>query len=209
MVKDIEVEVMGSLSAEKFKEIKKLFDEKAVFEKKKERLSFMYFKGKIPKDVAEIKEEMVDLRWRVTNKEPEIVLKYGNFTGSHVRKEIALHPNKEDLNEYVEFLKLIGWHLGVVYATKTQVYTYKEIEFSLAEIKDYGYNFEAEILTDKANSENVKEKIIKELSLLGLKPFEEEGLNKQCNTINNKKELQFDLNEVSFDEIRKRFKEFF
>ena len=53
-----------------------------------------------------------------------------------------------------------------------------------------------------------KQKIEAELSKLELKPFDEQGLNKQCNAINNKKELQFDFSKQQFKDIEVRFKEF-
>jgi len=209
MKNQIEVEFIGSLSKEKFQELKSLFEKEGEFKKQKIRLSLMYFRDRIPEDLSEIKDEPVDLRFRVTNKQPEIVLKHGLFTASHARKEISIEMKPEESEKYIEFLSCLGWNIGVIYATKTFAYTYKGIEFSLIEIKDYGYNFEAEILTNKSEVDEAKKTITKELENLGLKPFDEEGLNKQCNAINNKTDLQFDLSKQSFKEIRDRFREFF
>ena len=207
--KQIEVEFIGAINKGKFLELRNLFEKSGKFKKNKERLSFMYFRDKIPKDLVEIKDEPVDLRFRVTNKKPEIVLKYGTFSGSHARKEISIDIKNEDIEKYIEFLSLLGWNIGVIYATRTFVCEYKEIEFSLIEIKDYGYNLEAEILTNKDKVEEAKKNIMAELNALTIKPFDERGLNKQCNTINNKKELQFDLSKQPFNELKNRFKEFF
>jgi len=209
MANQIEVEFIGSLTNNKFEELKELFAKQGKFKKQKQRLSFMYFKNKIPKELEEIKDELIDLRIRITNKEPEVMLKYGLFTGSHARKEIALNPSQEELPNYVDFLKGLGWHLGVLYATETFVYTYKGIEFSLIKIKDYGYNFEAEIMTDENKIEETKTEINKQLIELGLKTFDESGLNKQCNEINNKKDLQFDFLKDDFEQIKERFADFF
>ena len=205
----IEVEYIGEISEERFSELRELFEKKGKFKKEKKRLSFMYFRDSIPKDIGEIKDEPVDLRFRVTNKQPEIILKYGIFDASHARKEISIEFSSEESERYIEFLKCLGWHLGVIYATHTLTYEYNGIEFALAEIKGYGYNFEAEILTDDSNVVEAKKKIEQELKVLGIKPFDEQGLNKQCNVVNNKKELQFDFNKTSFEEIKERFKEFF
>lgn len=209
MKKEIEVEFIGKLSKEKFEKLKELFTRKGEFKGEKNRLSFMYFREKIPRDIKEIKNEKVDLRFRITNKKPEIVLKYGTFNASHSRKEISILINPSDCEKYLEFLSLLGWNIGVIYATKTYVYNFKGIEFSLVEIKDFGYNFEAEILSSKKDIEKSKKRIIALLKKLNLKPFDEKGLNKQCNKINNKKELQFDFNKQSLNEIKTRFKEFF
>ncbi len=207
--KDIEVEISGKISLEQFKKIREILEEGGTFKKLKARLSFMYFRNSIPKDLSEIKDDLVDLRFRVTNKEPEIVLKYGSFTGNHARKEITLSLTKENMSNYIEFLNLLGWSRIVVYATRTYTYQYQNIEFALVEIKDYGYNFEAEIITDESHIAEAQEKIREELNRLGLVPFSDEDLTLQCNQINNTKKLQFDLNLNTLVEIKSRFKEFF
>ncbi|MBI2628460.1 hypothetical protein HYW74_00055 [Candidatus Pacearchaeota archaeon] len=204
-----EVEYIGEISKEKFDILKELFKSKGKFKKQKQRLSFMYFREFIPKGLSEIKNETVDLRFRVTNKQPEIILKYGLFDASHARKEISIEFELEESEKYIDFLSCLGWKIGVIYAAETLVYEYNEIEFSLVEIKDYGYNFEAEILADEDKVKEAKNKIEKQLNKLELKPFDEKGLNIQCNTINNKKDLQFDFSKQSFSEIKGRFKEFF
>jgi len=207
--KNIEVEMMGGINTNKFNSLKDFFDKNAKFKKKKERLTLMYFRDKIPLDIKEIKDEPVDLRFRVTNKQPEVVLKYGIFSGENARKEITLPLKPEEVENQIEFLKLLGWYVVVVYAVKTYVYDYNNIEFALVDIKDYGYNFEAEIMCVEGEIENSKESLKKELDILGLKPFDSEGLDNQCNAINNNKNLQFNLNDTEFRLIKKRFKEFF
>ncbi len=210
MTGQIEVEFIGPINEKKYKELKTLFEKEGKFNKEKERLSLMYFRdGKIPRDITEIKDELVDLRFRVTNKEPEIVLKYGNFSGSHARKEVSINLEKDNAKDQIELLNLLGWNRGVIYATRTFVYVYHGIEFSLVEIKDYGYNFEAEILTTENKVEEAKEKLSKELKLLNLEVFDDEGLNMQCNAINNKKELIFDFAKQSFEEHQQKFSEFY
>ncbi|MBU2523388.1 MAG: hypothetical protein KKE23_03815 [Nanoarchaeota archaeon] len=209
MTKQTEVEFIGDLSKNKFEELKKLLEKEGKLKKQKDRLSFMYFRDKIPKDLSEIKDEPVDLRFRVTNKQPEVIIKYGLFTASHARKEISIEMKPEEAEKYIDFLSCLGWNIGVIYAAKTYTYEYKGIEFSLVEIKDYGYNFEAEILTDESKAEESKKILTAELDKLGLKHFDKEGLNKQCNAINNKTDLQFDFSKQSFKEVRARFEEFF
>ena len=71
--------------------MKKKFEVEGVFKKKKERISFMYFRDNVPDNISEIKDEDLDLRLRITNKEPELIAKNGLFTGSHSRKEISIN----------------------------------------------------------------------------------------------------------------------
>jgi len=209
MEKQMEVEYIGNLDKNQFEELKKKLETEGAFKKRKERISFMYFKDNIPKDISEIKDEDIDLRLRITNKKPEIIVKKGSFTGAHSRKEISIVFSMEEIETYIDFLSALGWHIGVIYAAETFVYEYQGIEFSLVAIKDYGYNFEAEILTTKEDEPNARKKIGSVLKELNLMPFDEDGLNKQCNEINNQKELRFDFSRQNFDEFRTKFSDFF
>ena len=209
MEKQIEVEYIGKLDKEKFKELKNKLEQKGVFKKRKKRISFMYFRDFIPKDISEIKKETIDLRIRITNKKPEIIIKKGLFTGANSRKEISVEFPLNQIQKYINFLSALEWNIGVIYAAETLVYEYKKVEISLVSIKNYGYNFEAEILTTKENEDIAREKIELILKELDLTPFNEKELNKQCNEINNREEFKFDFRKQSFEEIKKRFKYFF
>jgi hypothetical protein len=209
MEKQIEVEFIGDISKEKFIELKEKFEKEGKFKKRKERISFMYFRDKIPKDLSEIKDEDTDLRLRITNKEPELIIKKGSFTGSHSRKEISINFPMIEMQNYIDFLSALDWNLGVIYAVETFVYEYNGIEFSLVDIEDYGYNFEAEILTTQEDEPNARNEINKVLGELELDPFDEAGLNNQCNVINNREELRFNFSEQDFQEIKEKFSKFF
>jgi len=207
--KQIEVEFIGAISKVKFLELKKKFEKDGVFKKRKERISFMYFRDKIPKDLSEIKNEDTDLRLRITNKEPEIIIKKGLFTGAHSRKEISIRFPMEEMQKYIDFLSALNWDIGVIYAVETFVYEYQGIEFSLVDIEDYGYNFEAEILTNTKDEPMARKKIEAVLGELKLKPFDKNGLDKQCNEINNREGLRFDFSKQKIEKLRERFPKFF
>lgn len=209
MEKQIEVEFIGKLSKEKFFKLKEKFEKEGVFKKRKERISFMYFRNEIPKDLSEIKDEDTDLRLRITNKNPEIIVKRGSFTGSHSRKEISINFLIGDIQKYVDFLSALDWNIGVIYAVETFAYEYKGVEFALVDIEDYGYNFEAEILTTSKNEFQAKKEISEVLDRLNLKPFDEDGLNKQCNEINNREELRFNFAKQKIQELIEKFPKFF
>ena len=208
MKKNIEVEYIGKISKEKLEALREKLETDGIFKKRKERISFMYFRDSIPNDISEIKEENTDLRIRITNKEPEIIVKSGLFTGAHFRKEISIAFPLDEIEKYIDFLSALGWNLGVIYAAETFVYEYKGIEISLVNIEDYGYNFEAEILTTKEEEEYARKKIQATLVELNLKQFDEERLNKQCNEINNRKAFRFDFSKQSFKEIQEKYPKF-
>lgn len=209
MKKNIEVEFTGKISKEQFDSLKNKFQQVGKLKKNKKRISFMYFKNSVPEKYSAAEDDEVDLRMRITNGEPEIIVKQGKFTASHSRKETSIFFKSSEIKKYVDFLMALGWKCGVIYAAETQAYEYKGIELSLVEIIDYGYNFEAEILTEESKVESAKKKINEELKILGLKSFDKDELDKQCNAINNKKELQFDFSKQSFEEIKEGFNEFF
>ena len=209
MEKQIEVEHIGKIDEKKFNELKELFGNEGEFLKRKERISFMYFRDSIPKDITEIKKEETDLRLKITNKKPELIVKKGLFTGTHSRKEVSILFSMEELSKYIDFLSALDWNIGVIYAAETFVYNYKGIEFSLVHIINYGYNFEAEILTSKEDVEEATTKIKKILNELNLTPFNDEELNNQCNEINNRVDLRFDFSKENIGDYKKKFPDFF
>src|SRR3989344_90320 len=101
-MKNIEIEVRGPLSENEFTKLRKFFDKNAEFIKEKNRISFLYFRGdKIPDDVNEIKDDKVDLRVRITNKKAEIMLKYGEWAGSDIRKEFSMPVETNKFDEAI------------------------------------------------------------------------------------------------------------
>ncbi len=210
MKKNIEVEIMGPLNKKEFTSLNKFMKRDAKFLGERDRFTLMYFKNKIPKYIGEIKGEKVDLRLRISNKKAEIVLKYGLFGYVNKREEIIIPIELSKFDEAIRFLKYLGWTKTVVYATKTYMYKYKNTELVITDIKDFGYSYEIEIMVnsekDVSRTENELFKIIKDLNL---RKYTKEGFDKQCNDINNTKELQIDFKEESFSRIKNKFKKFF
>jgi len=170
----------------------------------------MYFRKNFPKNVNSIKNDPVDLRLRVTNGKSSMVMKYGRWGGTDTRKEFEFPFETNKFCEAVDFFKALGWSKAVVYATDAYVYQYKKIEFALIEIKNYGYNYEAEILTNNPRQIPRISKYIKNIcTKLGLREYLPGEFEKQCNQINNVKTLQFDFNKIHFDSLESRFKKLF
>lgn len=207
---DIEVEIRGPLEKDSFNKLKEFFDKNAKFIIKEERLSLLYFRDCIPKDVEEIKDDKVGLRLRTTNKNAEIILKYGKWAGSDTRKEISIPIKISKFDEAIEFFNILGWYICVVYDTKTYVYNYKNIEFSLVDISNFGYSYEAELIaSDKKDIEKLRSRILVACKELELREYRKGEFEKQCNAINNTKSLQFDFNKDSIRDFMKKFKKFF
>lgn len=210
MTTKVEVEVRGPLNKEKFQKLKEFLDKNAKNTGKKDRLTLIYFRDYIPKDVSEIKDEKVDLRLRITNKKAEVVMKHGSFGGSDSRKEYSFFIPLEKFEEMAEFLKCLGWKLCVINATQTYVYEYKDIKFALVDIKGFGSYFEAEILINEGEDiQKAKNQILESIENLKLKEFTEEEFNSQCDAVNNTKELQFNFDKESVSIVKEKFPEFF
>lgn len=207
MKHQMEVEVRGKIG--NFEKTLEKFRKTAKFIEEKDRFSLIYFRGDSPINREAVKKEMVDFKLRVTNKKAEIVMKYGLVKGSESRKEILIPITLDKFGEAVELFKLLDWHKGVIMATKTFVFNYKEIEFALVKAYSHSY-FEAEIIAGENDNHVEKlEYITKICKELGLAIFSEDEFYNFMDTLNNIKEIQFDFNIQKFEDIKKKFKEFF
>lgn len=209
MSKNIEIEERGPLREKEFNDLLNFMEDNAKFIEKQKRLTLMYFKdNKIPECVTEIEDEKTDLRLRITNKDGELVLKHGNWSGSDIRKEFSVNIGNKDFEDTIHILNILGWHVAATKITETYLYKYKGIEFSIVEIKNYGYQYEAEILASEKPDEKRKE--IKEvLEKLELPTFTEEEFIEQCNSINHIKGHQFDFRNDNPEDVRYKFSDFF
>ena len=210
MKQAIEVEIRGPLSKKGFEKLKFLLHKKGKFLGSRKRLILMYFRDRIPKDIREIEDEVVDLRLRITNGKCEIVLKYGLFRKECERIEVSVHVDKKDFENAVNLLKYLGWKIAVAYATKVYTYEYKKVKISLVEILKTKFRlFEAEKMSKKGKIKKAKAEIRKILSEFGLREFSEREFNEMCNHINNNKTLQFNFDKHSFKHLKEKFPEFF
>jgi len=209
MAKNIEVEIRGPLTEDEYNKLADTLKNNGQKKQVRSRLSIMYFRNKIPKNAEEIKDDPVDLRIRITNKKAEIVMKYGLWGGKDKREEYIFPIELKKVGEAVEFLKRLGWKHAVIYATRSIVYEYNGIEFSLVEIEDYGYYYEAEVLASYGEETVAEEKILQTCEFLKIRQYAPGEFEKQCDHINNKKELQVNFEHTSFTTVKERFKELF
>ena len=210
MKKNIEVEHRGTLTEKKFKELNHFFKKYGKFLEKKDRFSVIYFVSrKEVGRVAEIKNVPVDLKIRITNKKTELVLKYGKWGGKDARKEFYFPIDSNKFNKMIEFLKILGFYHGVLNATKTYLYKYKGIEFALVEVPDWGYYFEAEIMTNQGGIKKANEKIISECKKIGLEIFNDNAFCELLDNMNNRKGYRFNFKKQKFSDIKKRFIKYF
>ena len=207
MAKNIEVEHRGLLTKEKFNTLRKFLEKEGKFIKEKDRFSVIY--SPRGKETLRIHRSPIDLRLRITNKKSELVLKYGKWSGSDARKEFSFPIDSAKFGEMTEFIKILGFYYGVLQATKTYVYMYKDIEFAIVQVPGFGYYFEAEILTEKKSIQSANQKIMLILKELGLNVLNDKDFYKLLEDLSDRPGFLFNFKKENFSEIKKRFVDYF
>ncbi len=204
----IEVEHRGALNEDKFQELKTFFEKEGELLGVSDRFSVIYSQRE-DDQVKEVYEHPVDLKVRITNGKGELVLKYGKWSGSDARKEFLFPIEKEKFDEMIEFLKILGHYHGVLQATKTHLYRYRGVDFSLVDVPGWGYYFEAEVVTNPEDIKKANEKITKECENLGIEALDHKRFCKLLESLNDRPGHRFNLKKQDFSEIKKRFSEYF
>src|SRR3989338_6480811 len=205
----IEVEMRGLIHEPIEKAIHNL-KEKATFEEEKDRLSILYNEGDFVTDVRQVAHQKRDLRLRFTNKKPELVIKYGKWGASDEREEVSLILTLEQAEKINRILNLMGLDKARIVTTKTQVFRYKEVEIALVEANGVTY-FEAEkVIRHAKDIEKTREEVSRACKELGLRTISDKEARDLINEINERnKDDNIDLMEVSFKDLKKKFKPFF
>lgn len=203
----IEVEHRGRLTPEEFSRIRKYFQKNAKFLGEKRRFSIIYTTSVL--STREAKNDKIDLKLRITNSQPEIALKYGKWSGKDARKEFIFDIDPEQYDDFVEFLKILGYHRAIMIANTKHDFLFHGIEFSLVEVPDWGHYFEAEILSEEDKVKNSIQMIEKELKALKLKACDNKDYYKLLDELNNRSGARVDLNDLSTSKIKKKFKKYF
>ncbi len=206
----IEVEVRGRV--ENFEETLEKFrkDKDVQFVKEKDRFTMLFLRKGARPLREDVENELVDLRIRITNKKPELVLKYGKLSGCEGREEILIPIQTSDFEKAVEMLKLLEWNHGVTIATKAYIFNYKDTEFALVKTTGLDY-FEAErIVHEKEDADRIIQEIKEVCKEFHLDPIDKDEFFELLEDLNNTgPQRNFDLSEQSFDEIRENFKDYF
>jgi adenylate cyclase class IV len=202
MSKNIEVEIRGPLSKEKFEELVKLFDEKGKKKSEKDRVLIDYstfLEGGV-------ENRKKDIRLRCTNKIPEIVVKLGEWGENEQRKELSILGKAGEFDLLVEIFGELGYKKGMLCERKSKVYDYKGIEFALVEVPEHSYYYEAEKMADKdENAEQLLEEIKNVCEELGLEVFDKTQFFKYIQKLNDEVNEIFDYDNYTLDYFKNRF----
>jgi len=182
MDKNIEIEIRGPLSKEEFDNLVSFFEIEGKKTGEKDRVLIDY--STFLDD--EIENRKKDIRLRVTNGIPEIIVKLGSWGGTEHRKELSVFAKQGDFDTLVEIFAALGFSKGVLCVRKSKVYEYKGIEFALVEVPGHSYYYEAEKMASTENDANL---ILEEIRMvcrdLNLNIFDKDQFFEYIKKLNN------------------------
>lgn len=202
MDKNIEVEVRGQLSKEKFEDPERLFgvEGKKIAEKDRVLIDYSTFLE------GGVENRRKDIRLRVTNGIPEIVVKVGAWGGTENRKELSVLARIGDFDTLVEIFGELGFCKGVLCLRKSKVYEYKDIEFALVEVPGHSYYYEAEkMASSKENADEIIKEIKNVCGELGLDVFDKKQFFEYIDKLNKESNEVFDYKNYTPNYFRNRF----
>lgn len=187
MNKSFEIEVRGPLQAEKYQDLKNFFIKEAKFLAERKRLfidysTFLESEG--------IRERKRDIRLRITNGKPEIIIKTGGWGGSDQREEFSIFTEEGSFDRLVQVFHILGYSKGILAIRNSILYEYRGIEFALVEVPNHSYYFEAEKMVEESDKAITFEEIKQLCNDLNLSIFNDQEfftyvdvLNKEANEI--------------------------
>lgn len=202
MEKNIEIEIRGPLSAEKYAELKSFFDLNAKKTGEKDRVLIDYSTF-LPGGVADRKK---DIRLRVTNGIPEIIVKLGTWGENEQRKELSVTTSTGTFDTLTEIFAALGYEKGMLCVRKSKVYDYKNIEFALVEVPGHSYYFEAEKMAHSGeDGDTLTKEIIAVCGELRLSTFSKDEFFAYIEKLNTEANEVFDATTAKPNYFREHF----
>lgn len=203
MNKDIEVEVRGPLNKKQYNNLVEFFSKKTKLKTTKNRV-FIDYSTLI--EGQGLKNRNKDIRLRVTNGIPEIIIKIGEWGENESRREISIKTLKGSFDDLVEAFGILGFKKGVLCVRNSKVYDYKGVEFALVEVPNHSFYYEAEkmIWTNGDKKQAIKEisNVCRELKL---DIFNKEDFFKYVNCLNKEANEIFDSSSFKKNYFKNRF----
>ncbi len=202
MEKNIEIEIRGPLLKEEFDNLVKFFENegKKTSEKNRVLIDYSTFLE------GGVENRKKDIRLRVTNGIPEIIVKVGEWGGTEQRKELSAFTKSGEFDTLVEIFGELGFGKGMLCVRKSKVYEYKDIEFALVEVPGHSYYYEAEKMANKKedSAELIKEieNVCKEL---GLNIFDKKQFFAYIDKLNKESNEIFDYKNYTSNYFKNRF----
>lgn len=138
-----------------------------------------------------VRERTLDIRARITNGEPEMIIKRGTWGGDEVREEVSVPVHRGKFFDLLRAYALLGYTKGVLVVRKNRVYRYRDTEFVLVTIPNHSSFFEIERIVEHEAEHDAARAVLEEVvQSLSLETFSDEEwfayietLNKEANGI--------------------------
>jgi len=203
MGKQIEVEVRGILSPEQEEMLKSFLKSKGQFKEMKKRVLIDY---SLFLPDGGIRNRSKDIRLRVTNGKPEIIVKVGEWGANEMRQEISVLTAPGTFDSLVQIFGIIGLTKGALCIRNSEVYDYEGIEFSIVEVPNHSKYFEAEkVVPDGIDSQKIHQEIKKFCQELGLKPFDKESFMRYLEVLNKEANTTFDFSDYIDGDFQEKY----
>lgn len=191
MSHDIEVEVRGPLSHEQREKLVTLFRKDGTLSGIKNR-TLIDYSSCMPGDTLAGRTR--DIRLRVTNKIPEIIVKIGEWKHADQRQELSIKGQPGEFDTMVKIFAAMGYTKGVLCVRRTEVYLYKGVEFAFVEVPGHSWHFEAEKMHDAIHDAHEARVEIEQLCRkLGLTLFDEKDFFNYVKKLNAEANELFDF----------------
>ncbi len=201
--KTIEVEVRGTLARNEFLRVKKFLTTNGKFKLKKERVLIDYstfIKGQ------KLNARNKDIRLRVTNGVPEIIVKLGSWGSKESREEISVCTPNNSFDDLVRIFGSIGLEKGMLCVRNSWVYEYKGVELALVEVPNHSYYFEAEIMSHSDEVAVAQKKLDEVVKGLDLSVWDASQFFAYIKTLNKEVNIVFDFRKYHVGDFSRRFK---
>lgn len=142
-VKTIEVEARGPLTKQQYEELCQTLEKEGQFQEEERRLLIDYSTFLTGQATD---QRTRDIRLRVTNKIPEIIVKLGKWSATDQREELAVTVRAGEFDTLVRIFAAMGLTKGMLCERRGKIYIYGGAQFKVVEVPQHSFYFEVEQL---------------------------------------------------------------
>lgn len=202
MQKNIEIEIRGPLTKQTYEDLVSLFEKEGKKITTKDRILIDYstfLEGGI-------EHRKKDIRLRITNGIPEIIVKMGEWGGTDKRKELSVITQTGSFDTLVEIFAALGYSKGVLCVRKSAVYEYEGVEFALVEVPGHSFYYEAEkMAAEHEDATLISDDIANTCKKLGLDVYDKQGFFDYIQELNTNANEIFEFDPQNTEYFKTRF----
>lgn len=201
MSKSIEVELRGLLTSEQAEELSGFLLAKGRSKGEKHRV-FVDYSTFMP---GGVRERNKDIRIRITNGQPEMIIKIGGWGGEEAREEISVFTRDTSFDVLARAMAELGYKKGICAERVSQVFDYKGVEFAIVQVPGHSYYFEVEKMVTMGNQAKALSDLHKLCDALKLECLDADGFFRYIETLNRQSNKVFDADKAPKDFFRATF----